>query len=136
MGSDAELFGDGELEVVGEEVSAITLDSSVVIFAGTHREHEFRIENEFTLENPNDSLRVVVRYDPYNRSNPVRENLTELSKVIRTRVLHARAYMSGVLELVFSDSTVITVNPLEKYEAWTYASPSGILPCTPGGFEA
>ena len=134
--SDAELFGGTELAAVGEVVSAITLDSNVVILVGPGREHEFRIENEFTLENRDTKTRISVRYDPYSASDPVRENLTELSAIVNTRVLHARAYLDGNLELSFDDGSVITVNEMEHYEAWTYTFGNYILACPPGGFRA
>lgn len=136
MASRAELFSGEELAVVGEVVRAITLDSNVVIYAGEHRQHEFRIENEFTVENSDTGSHFLVKYDPYNKGNPVRENLTELTTIIESKVLHARAYVNGVLELVLSSGAVITVEPLDKYEAWTYAFENYILNCPPGGFAA
>ena len=80
--SDTSLFGDKELDAVGEPVSAITLDSNVVLLVGQHREHEFRIENDITVENHGNGSSFSVRYDPYNRDDPIRENLTELASII------------------------------------------------------
>jgi hypothetical protein len=136
MESNAELFGGKELAAVGEKVYAITLDSNVVILAGKESEHRFRIENEFAVENSDNGSHFVVRYDPYNRSNPVRENLTELTSIIDATILHARAYVDGILKLIFSGGTVIMVKPKDKYEAWTYVFENYILSCPPGGFSA
>ena len=128
------LFSGKELAAVGTEVSAITLDSDIVIHAGERREHEFRIENEIILENDARNYRLVVRYNPFDRSHPVREKLTELSAIIGTTVFHARAYMDGTLELVLSDGSVLTVMPEERFEAWTYTFGNYILASPPGGF--
>jgi Family of unknown function (DUF6188) len=132
--SSAELFGGAELAAAGEVVSAITLDSNVVIHVGARREHEFRIENDFTVRDTNDGSEFVVRYDPYNRSRPVRENLTELSAIVATTVAHARAYVTGDLELMLSDQLIVTVKKKDKYEAWTYTFGNYVLACPPGGF--
>ena len=133
--TDASLFGGKELDAVGEPVRAITLDSNVVILIGPRREHEFRIENDISVEIGGDGSRFSVRYDPYNRTDPVRENLTELAAIIDKTVVHARAHVTGTLEIVLDDGTVLTVTPKEKYEAWTYTFGNFILACPPGGFN-
>jgi hypothetical protein len=135
ISSDVSLFGGKELDAVGEPVWAITLDSNVVILMGPHRDHEFRIENDISVENGGDGSRFLVRYDPYNRSDPVRENLTELAAIIAKTVVHAKAYVTGTLEIVLDDGTVLTVAPKKKYEAWTYTFGNFILACPPGGFS-
>jgi len=132
--SDHALFGGKELAVVGEPVWAITLDSNVVIYAGSRRDHEFRIGNSFTIENPLRGSSVTVRYDPYNRTSPVREYLTELSAIIPSTIIGARAYVDGHLELSFDEGSIITVLPLKNYEAWAYTFGNFILACPPGGF--
>jgi hypothetical protein len=134
--SSRDLFGGKELAAAGEVVSAITLDSNVVIYAGKQREHEFRIENEFIVTNSLDGSHFVVKYDPFNRSNPVRKNLTELTAIVGAEIVHARAYVDGVLELILSEGASITVQPKDIYEAWTYTFGNFILACPPGGFTA
>jgi hypothetical protein len=134
MSSETALFGGKELAASGEVVSAITLDSNVVIFIGLRREHEFRIENDITAENAGKGTRFVVRYDPYNSTDPVRENLTELAAIVTTTVVHAKAYLDGVLEIVLNEGTVLTVEAKDRYEAWTYSFGDYILSCPPGGF--
>jgi Family of unknown function (DUF6188) len=133
--SDTSLFGGKELAAVGEPVWAITLDSNVVILMGQHREHEFRIENDIAVENHDDGSSFSVRYDPYNRADPIRENLTELAAIIGRTVVHAKAYVSGILEIALDDGTVLTVAPKDKYEAWTYTFGNFMLSCPPGGFD-
>ena len=71
ISADTSLFGGKELDAVGEPVSAITLDSNVVILVGPRRDHEFRIENDITVKNHGDGSSFSVRYDPYNRTDPV-----------------------------------------------------------------
>jgi hypothetical protein len=132
--SDTSLFGGKELDAVGEPVAAITLDSNVVLLVGQRREHEFRIENDITVGDGNRSS-FSVRFDPYNRDHPTRENLTELAAIIGRSVVHAKAYVTGTLEIVFDDGTVLTVAPEDKYEAWTYTFGNFILSCPPGGFD-
>ena len=136
ISSDTSLFGGKELAAVGEVVSAITLDSNVVILMGSRREHEIRIENDITVENHGDMSCFSVRYDPYNRTEPVRENLTELATIIGTTVVHAKAYSTGTLEIELDDGTVLTVAPKNMYEAWTYTFGNFILACPPGGFDS
>jgi hypothetical protein len=135
ISSDTSLFGGKELDAVGEVVWAITLDSNVVILMGPRREHEFRIENDITVANHVNGSRFSVRYDPYNRTDPVRENLTELAAIVAKTVIHAKAYVTGTLEIVLDDGTVLTVAPKEMYEAWTYTFGNFILACPPGGFN-
>jgi hypothetical protein len=135
ISSYASIFGGKELAAVGEVVSAITLDSNVVILVGSRREHEFRIENDIAMGNPADGSSLWVSYDPYSRSGPTRQNLTALGGIIGRTVVHARAYVTGSLEIVLDDGTVLTVAPKEMYEAWTYTFGNFILACPPGGFS-
>jgi hypothetical protein len=130
------LFGGVELAVVGETISAITLDSNIVIFVGEHRQHELRLENDIIVQDRYSDCSFIVRYDPYNRTKPVRENLTELAAIIDHRVEHARAYVSGVLELEISGRLTIKVEPMDRYDAWMYTYGNYILACPPGGFAA
>ncbi|MCL5048807.1 MAG: DUF6188 family protein [Firmicutes bacterium] len=129
------LFGGEELPVVGQLIMAITLDSDVVIYAGRDRQHEFRIGNSFSIENEQQGTSLEVRFDPYNRNEPIRENLTELAVIIDSMIIGARAYVSGVLELSFDDGLLIVVQPLDRYEAWCYTFGNFILACPPGGFH-
>jgi hypothetical protein len=135
ISSDTSLFGGKELGAVGEPVSAVTLDSNVVLLVGERREHEFRIENDITVENHGSGSSFSVRYDPYNRAAPIRENLTEFAAIIGRTVVHAKAYVTGTLEIALNDGTVLTVAPKDMYEAWTYTFGNFILSCPPGGFD-
>lgn len=136
MEGDPELFRGQELQAVGELVTALVLDSNIVLLAGRNREHEFRIENDITVEDRTYGTRYVVRFDPYNRTDPVFEHLTELAAIIAARILHARVFMSGVLELILSNGMTLAVEPKQKYEAWTYTLGNEILNCPPGGFRS
>jgi hypothetical protein len=135
ISSDASRFGGKELAAGGEVVSAITLDSNIVILMGSRRDHEFRIENDITIQNHATGSLLSVRYDPYNRTEPVREHLTELAAIIAKTVVHARAYVTGILEIALNHGTFLTVAPKERYEAWTYRFGDFILSCPPGGFS-
>jgi hypothetical protein len=129
------LFKGKEMNASGE-IRAITLDSNVVIYVGENREHQFRIENEFSIENTVTGLRFVVKYDPYNRSNRVQQNLTELASIIGTQVLESRVSVDGLLELHLSGDMLLIVEPENHFEAWTYTFKNYILACPPGGFKA
>ncbi len=129
------LFEGTELAIVGAPVTAITMDSNIVIFAGDHREHEIRIEADIEFDSPATPEALVVRYDPYNRQAPIREHLTELASIVSRRVVHAYPYSSGVLKLELDDGTTLTVEPLDRYEAWMYTFGNYILACPPGGFD-
>lgn len=128
-----QLFGGKLLEASENEVTAIILDSNVVIKVGTNREHEFRIENDIRLST-NAGL-LVVHYDPYRRQGHPPKNVTELAMVVGAHLGAAAAFVDGRLELRFSHSVIreLTVEPNEKYEAWTYTFGSYILNSPPGG---
>jgi hypothetical protein len=89
----------------------------------------------FDVENLRSGKHFQVRFDPYGSDGPVRENLTSLTAVIASTIVGARAYMDGVLELRLDNGFVITVNPMEKFESWTYTFGNFILACPPGGFR-
>jgi hypothetical protein len=136
----SELFGGRELEIAGQQITALVLDSNVVIFAGyfpdNTRDHEIRIENEIQLEINKLSSSLVVRYEPFHESGFLSENITELSKIVGLKVLHALPFSNGVLELMLEDDYKIRVMPLDKYEAWTYVFGKKLLSCPPGGFRS
>lgn len=123
------LFGNTYLAASGQDIVAITLDSNIVLLLGRDREHEFRIGNHLFLDA--DGERSVVTFDPY--SGREAENITELVQLITQKVDRAAAYVSGVLQLVTANGTKLTVNPLPRYEAWTYTCGNFILSCPPGG---
>jgi hypothetical protein len=126
-----EMFEDHELVASGAQVTAIALDSNVVIFAGANRDHEFRIENDIRLSSS--SSEVLVHFSPYDEPRGRPAHITELAALVTLRIAHARAYLSGVLELVFEDGTVATVEPKSRTEAWTYTHGTRVLACPPGG---
>jgi hypothetical protein len=132
------LFGGKELPASGEDITAITLDSNIVVYAGKKRDHEFRIENDVLLRFGGTNSVVVVRYDPYRHDGPIRENLTEVASILPRTIRHARAYMTGRLELVLTGNLVLSVDrfpPDRPFEPWTYTHGDFILSCPPGGFE-
>jgi len=71
--SEPGLFRGRELAASGQTITAITLDSNVVIFAGDDRQHEFRIENDILVDQERVGPPFVVRYDPYRHEGPVVE---------------------------------------------------------------
>ena len=127
------VFASDELAVAGQPITAITLDSDVVIFAGEHRDYEFRIEQGFEVTPP-DGESFNVQFEPYGAHPLVPRGMDGLACIIATTIIEAVAYMDGTLELLLSDGTKLVVGADPKYEAWTYAHGNYILPCTPGGF--
>ena len=121
--------------MAGAKVSAITLDSDIVILVGMNREHEFRIANEIEMKKGMSQPPLVVQFDPYNQTRAIRQNLTELSKIIDQTVLHARPFLDGTLEIELEVNLRLRVLPLDRYEAWTYTFGNYILACPPGGFS-
>lgn len=140
QGKDFRLFGGRELRIVGQTITAITLDSNIVIFAGhgarNSRDYELRIETDIQFRSITMAKSITIRYEPY--SNRVRKtlNLGRLTDTITKRVTHARAFMSGVLELQLDQDIELTIMPLTYREAWTFSHSDYILSCPPGGFEA
>jgi len=131
-----ELFNGQELAASGATINAITLDSNIVIHVGPNREHEFRIEADIEMQRSTSSDYLVVRYDPYNRNAPEYRHITELAMVVTQGLDHAYALCTGALELELSNGTRMTVQPKDRYEAWTYSFGNFILACPPGGFNA
>jgi hypothetical protein len=87
------VFAESELAVTGQVVTAIVLDSNVVLKAGDDRDHEFRIENDFSLSTEDGDR--IVHYDPYGSESGHASNLDELATIIGRRVHHATAYANG-----------------------------------------
>jgi Family of unknown function (DUF6188) len=134
----SDLFGGQELPASGEAITAITLDSNIVICAGAQRDHEFRIENDVRLRYERTNSVVVVRYQPYRHEGPIRENLTELASILPETIRHARAYMTGRLELVLTGELFLSVDlfpPAKPFEPWNYTHGDFSLSCPPGGFQ-
>jgi hypothetical protein len=127
------LFDDKELAAAGQMITAIVLDSNVVLKVGDDREHEFRIENDITVSTDNED--VVVHYDPYSHERTSPRHITELASIVGARLSHASAYNDGTLVLVVDHEHVhsMTVEPKARYEAWTYTYGNYILSCPPGG---
>jgi hypothetical protein len=122
-----------ELAASGDEVTAITLDSNVVISAGEHREYRFRIEQDFILSI--DGSDLGVHFDAYVNRPTAPRHMNELAALVRCRIGLATAGTNGVLRLTFEGEPVrsITVRPHALYEAWTYTHGNYILACPPGG---
>lgn len=129
----ATLIEGRELPATGETVSAIVLDSNVVIYLGTKREHTLRIESPFTLLLGPAELEVV--YGPYEVPRWTPSHLTELAALVTKRVAHANAYTNGELSFEFESEGVLTlaVRPDPEYEAWSYSYGGLLLHCPPGG---
>jgi hypothetical protein len=127
------LFEDKELAAAGQVITAIVLDSNVVLKAGDDREHEFRIENDFTLSTG--AGEITVHYDPYSAERRPPTHITELSAIVDCRLSHASAFTDGTLLLVVDHGHIqaIRVKPKALYEAWTYTYGNYILSCPPGG---
>jgi hypothetical protein len=127
------LFAGRELPAAGLVVSAITLDSAVVLALGENREQEFRLENDISLVTPAGEL--VVHFGPYEAPRSEPTHITELASIVNHKVVSACAFDDGVLELSFDIPTVRTlrVQPLSKFEAWTYWDGRSLMVCPPGG---
>jgi hypothetical protein len=128
------LIEDWELPLEGECISAVTLDTDVVISLGDDRQHELRIGNRLSVGNVRTGSTVVVRYDPYCAVRPLWHNLTELGALISGEVVHARADHLGRLEVVLRNDLLVTVDPANHLGEWVYSYGSFVLACPPGGF--
>jgi len=122
-----------ELAASGHEVTAITLDSNVVIFAGEGREYQFRIEQDFVLSI--DEAELTVHFAAYKNPPNGPRHMDELAALVRRRISHATTGTDGALHLSFEGrpARTITVPPHDRYEAWTYVHGNYILSCPPGG---
>jgi len=134
MGRDSAALIEGrELPAAGEMVSAIVLDSNVVIYLGANRQHALRIESPFKLRFGPAELEVI--YGPYEAPAWTPSHLTELATLVAKRLLHASAYTNGELSLEFEADEVLNlvVDPNPVYEAWSYSYGGLLLHCPPGG---
>jgi hypothetical protein len=122
-----------ELSASGQVVSAITLDSNIVLFAGHERQYQFRIETDLTLSIAGTS--VIVHYAAYAGTANVPRNIDALAALVRSRILRAEAASNGLLTLTFDgpEARAITVKPDGRFEAWTYSHGEYVLSCPPGG---
>jgi hypothetical protein len=116
-------------------VSAIILDSNVVIYAGERRQHEFRIESNFSLVNDMDGSSIAVEFDPYTVGSTGPCGITELAGLVPRIILRSFAYMDGSLDLVFSESLRLAVPSSADFEPWSYTFGSFLLHSPAGGFE-
>ncbi|MCL5047497.1 MAG: DUF6188 family protein [Firmicutes bacterium] len=132
--SKKELFEGKELDIVGKSISAVTLDSNIVISIYQHEfRSDFRIESSFKIEDTNKDITIEVVFEPFRRDKYTYSGITKLAEIVNCTVVGARVYLDGLLELCFDNGFIITVQPDENYEAWTYTGQSGLLICTPGG---
>ncbi len=124
-----------EFVASGHEVTAITLDSNIVIFAGKRREYEFRIEQDLVLTIGDAEL--LVHFKPYEEQYEPPRHIDELVALVRNRIRRASTGADGTLHLTFEGEPVrsIKVPQHQRYEAWTYTHGSYILACPPGGFR-
>jgi len=127
------LFGGKPLAASGESVTAIVLDSAVVLKVGDNREHEFRIETDFRISLASEDLKV--HFNPYGHDSAPPCHLSKLATIVGHSLDDASAFTDGVLVLSFDDGPVrsLRVEPLDRYEAWTYTFGNYILSCPPGG---
>ncbi len=115
-------------------ISAVTLDTDVVLCLGDDRQHELRIGNRLSALDSRTGSTTVVRYDPYGAERPLWCNLTRLGALIDREVVHARTDALGRLEIVLRRGLVVTVDPGNHLGEWVYSYGSFVLACPPGGF--
>ena len=128
------LLDDWELPLKGEVISAVTLDTDVVLSLGEDRQHELRIGNRLSVLDTRTGSTTVVRYDPYGAGRPLWCNLTRLGALIDQDVVHATADALGRLEIVLGRNLVVSVDPGNHLGEWVYSYGSFVLACPPGGF--
>jgi hypothetical protein len=115
-----------ELPLGGEPVARCCVDLAFVLEFGTHSRTFLLRMDDFTLDGPTGSVEHSMTH---------RDDLGPSLTLIGKTVECARAHKSGTLEIQFTDSTIMRVEPDKDYEAWQLAAEtSGLLVvCGPGG---
>jgi hypothetical protein len=131
----SDLFGGSPLAASGHQITAIVLDTDVVVLLGRNREHELRIESDMRLT-LHDGRDVIVHYDPLPLDSLLPFHISMLASIAYRTPREVLAFVDGALALEFADGPVerLVVEPDPSYEAWTYTNGSYILSCPPGGF--
>ncbi len=121
------------LKIVDARLDAVAFDICPVLYFGRNREHEFRIEQDFTVEIAGKSSKVSIGLAP-GGEHTLSHGANELVTFIHAKVSEAFANDDGSLHIVFGDIGKIDVPHHPQVEAWTYGSPDGrILVSLPGG---
>jgi Family of unknown function (DUF6188) len=136
-----ELDGGGDwmtsishLFIEGERLTALTLDSNVVIFFGIEREYKLRIlEEKFEISLNDAEENLVVHFAAWSTPSDDVSGITELSSLINKVVVSAEISAVGMLSIIFEDHSTLRVKPGGIDEAYTLVGDGQILVCNANG---
>ncbi|MEY7972058.1 DUF6188 family protein [Saccharomonospora xinjiangensis] len=114
-----------ELDLAGRTVTSCDFGYTVTIrFAGGR---ELDIESDLLLARPDRRVELSPGVE-------VSEGAEMLSELISLTVTSAMTEESGELRLKFEEGTMLSIEPDEEFESWTYVAPDGLkIVCMPGG---
>ena len=114
------------LPLIGRAVTRCLVDHALCLqFWSPEVKFELRIEGHFTICEPSGEKLSLV---PEETSS-----LGPALRLLRREVSSARAHKDGRLEVCFSDSSSLTVDPDQQYEAWEFAGSGQRIVSTTGG---
>ena len=124
---------DNELGIRGLSLSAIGIDTAIIIYFRGEDEYVLRIERTFTIVR-RDQITQRVNFDPFSEEmNAKPEGISVLAQCIGKLVVDAQVGDAGELSITFADGMLVRVEPLPKYEAWTLTGPKGVVVSLPKG---
>jgi hypothetical protein len=122
------------LFIEGERLTALTLDSNVVIFFGIEREYKLRIlEEKFEISLNDAEENLVVHFAAWSTPSDDVSGITELSSLINKVVVSAEISAVGMLSIIFEDHSTLRVKPGGIDEAYTLVGDGQILVCNANG---
>lgn len=132
-----EINSISHLSIEGEKLSAITLDSTVVLFFGQEREFELRIlEEEFEIVLGGQIKEINVCYSAWSIPPQKVAGITCLSMLINKVITLAEISEVGVLRIILEDGSSINVKPGGTYEAYTLVGAGEMIVCNGNGIIA
>jgi hypothetical protein len=127
-------MGDAIAErIAGVTVSAIVLDSDVVLVFGDSRRHRLRVEAPLDVRVAFGHASIAVKFDPYSPHETKSSGLDVLATVIGKKVTRCEVGNSGDLTIEFDDGVLLHVGVNEKTESWTFDGDDGIVVSLAGG---
>jgi Family of unknown function (DUF6188) len=120
-------------KLVGTTVSAITLDSNVVVLFGDERGQRLRIEAPLEINYLHDQKSIDVHFDPYGSQGSELSGLDALGDLIGKTVTRCDIGSDGDLCIEVNGEILLHVGINETYESWNFDSDDGFVISLAGG---
>jgi hypothetical protein len=123
-----------KLYLENEKLTAITLDTNVVIFFGEKREFKLRIlEEDFIVSLGKLGKPMIVHFSAWSTPPKNVTGVSSLPPLINQRVTSAGISDTGELTIHFDDESSLSVRPGGTDEAYTFVGAGQIIVCNGDG---